>query len=195
MSVPRTAPHFGPASACPTTSSLLFVANELHRKGFGTLLEAVALVGDRRLRVEMVGRASPAAYRRRIAELGLRERVRWNGPQPDVARWYAMGDLLVLPTRYEPFGNVIVESLACGLPVITTSVAGAAAAVVPGVSGLVQVDPTDATELADLLRAALQGDHLTRWSRDSRAGLAPFEWSIVADQLRHAVDVVSMATS
>ena len=69
------------------------------------------------------------------------DRVRWNGPQPDIAPWYAAADLLVLPTRYEPFGNVIVEALACGLPVITTALAGASSAVVPGVNGLLQQDP------------------------------------------------------
>ena len=105
-----------PDSALSDQVVLLFVANELHRKGFATLLEAVASVGDPRMRIEVVGRADPATYRDRIAELGLAGRVRWNGPQSDIAPWYAAADLLVLPTRYEPFGNVIVEALACGLP-------------------------------------------------------------------------------
>ncbi len=170
---------------------LLFVANELHRKGFSTLLEAVASVDDPRVRIEVVGRADPATYHDRIAVLDLADRVRWNGPQSDIAPWYAAADLLVLPTRYEPFGNVIVEALACGLPVITTAVAGASSVVVPGVNGLLQQDPTDVSELAGLLRTALDGDHLQRWTRDARTGIARFEWSEVAGVLGAKLDALA----
>ena len=114
---------------------ILFVANELHRKGFATLIEAVARVGDPRLRVDVVGRAPTDGYAAHIHGLGLDDRVRWHGPQRDVAPWYAAADLCVLPTQYEPFGNVIVESLATGTPVITTEVAGASSAVRPTSTG------------------------------------------------------------
>ena len=172
---------------------VLFVANELHRKGFATLLDAVARVGDPRVRIDLVGRASPASYRRRIRQAGLGDRVHWHGPQPDVAEWYAGADLLVLPTRYEPFGNVIVEALATGLPVITTSEAGAAAAIVPGVNGLVQQDPTDAEELAGLLRAALDPGKLEQWSLRAGTGLEPFEWTQVVARVRATIDEVARA--
>jgi UDP-glucose:(heptosyl)LPS alpha-1,3-glucosyltransferase len=165
---------------------LLFVANELHRKGFDTLVDAVARVGDRRVRVDLVGRADPRAYRDRIAALGLTDRVVWHGPQRDMAPWYAAADLLVLPTRYEPFGNVVVEALACGLPVITTAVAGASVAVQPGVNGLLHERPDDAGELAGLLRTALVTGQLDQWAGGT-SGIARFEWSVVTQQL---VDVV-----
>jgi UDP-glucose:(heptosyl)LPS alpha-1,3-glucosyltransferase len=170
---------------------ILFVANELHRKGFATLVDAVARVRDPRVRIDLVGRASPASYRRRIRQAGLGDRVHWHGPQPDVAEWYAGADLLVLPTRYEPFGNVIIEALATGLPVITTREAGAAAAIVPGVNGLIQQDPTDSEELAGLLRTALDDGQLEHWSRRAGTDLEPFEWSQVATRLRAAVEGVA----
>jgi glycosyltransferase involved in cell wall biosynthesis len=167
---------------------LLFVGNELHRKGFGTLVEAVARVDDRRMRVELVGRADPAPYARRIDALRLTGRIRWNGPQAEMAPWYAAADLLVLPTTYEPFGNVIVEALACGLPVITSEAAGAAAAVEPDVTGLLLRRPSDADELARLLQHALEDDTIARWSMATGTDLDDYEWANVAARFTSAVD-------
>lgn len=75
---------------------------------------------------------------------------------------YAGADILVLPTQYEPFGLVIVEALATGLPVITTELAGAAVAVEPGANGLLQSDPYNADKLAGLVRQALNTDTRAR---------------------------------
>jgi UDP-glucose:(heptosyl)LPS alpha-1,3-glucosyltransferase len=155
--------------------SLLFVANELHRKGFAVLLEAIARVGDRRLRIDLVGSASPAGFRSQIQRLGLTEHVHWHGPTHAVEEFMAAGDVLVLPTQYEPFGLVIIEALASGLPVIATALAGAAPAVTEGV-GLLQQDPHDADELAALIHTAIQPGVIARWSELAPAAAAPYEW-------------------
>lgn len=158
--------------------SLLFVVNELHRKGFAVLLNAVARLRDERVRVDVVGKASPAPFSGQIERLGLNGRVHWHGPTAEVERYMAAADLLVLPTQYEPFGLVIVEALAMGLPVITTALAGAAPAVVPG-TGLLQQDPYDAEELADLLRQGLMPGVLDAWSAAAPAAAEPYEWGKV----------------
>lgn len=161
--------------------SMLFVVNELHRKGFAVLLQAAAQVADPRLRIDIVGRVSPQPYRSQIERLRLGPRVHWHGPTPQVERIMAAGDVLVLPTQYEPFGLVIVEALATGLPVITTALAGAAPAVVPG-TGLLQQDPHDADELASLLHEALRPGTLAAWSAAAPVAAAPYEWAHVLDR-------------
>ena len=162
---------------------LLLMANELHRKGFGPLIEAVEKVTDPRLRVCVVGRADIGPYRGQLARLGLTDRVTWHGPTSDAASWYAGADALVLPTQYEPFGLVIVEALATGLPVITTRLAGAAAAVQPGITGLLQSDPFDVDELAGLLRQALDTDTRTRWAAAASVSVVPFRQDRVFSQV------------
>jgi UDP-glucose:(heptosyl)LPS alpha-1,3-glucosyltransferase len=144
--------------------ALLFVANELHRKGFGQTLAALAELRDDRLTLHLIGRTPPTAYNSTVERLGLTGRVRYHGSTDDVGWWYAGGDLLVLPTQYEPFGLVIVEALASGLPVITTRIAGAAEAVHHGTTGLIQDDPYDVTELASLIQRAIASD-LEEWGR------------------------------
>lgn len=158
--------------------SLLFVVNELHRKGFAVLLDAVAKVADERLRIDIVGKASPEPCRAQIDRLRLSGRVHWHGPTSEVEHYMAAGDVLVLPTQYEPFGLVIVEALASGLPVITTALAGAAPAVLPG-TGLLQQDPHDGAELADLLRQALRPGVLDAWSAAAPVAAEPYEWERV----------------
>ena len=158
---------------------LLFMANELHRKGFAPLVQAVARVDDPRLRVCVVGRADLGPYSGELRRLGLADRVTWHGPTSDAAAWYAGADVLVLPTQYEPFGLVIVEALATGLPVITTRLAGAAAAVQPDVNGLLQTDPYDVDELARLIRQALDQATRDRWRAASPASVDPFRQSVV----------------
>lgn len=161
---------------------LLLMANELHRKGFGPLIEAVARVDDPRLRVSVVGRADLGPYSGELARLGLSERVKWHGPTADAAAWYAGADVLVLPTQYEPFGLVIVEALATGLPVITTELAGAAVAVAPGANGLLQSDPYNADELAGLIRQALDTNTRTRWASAAPGSVDRFRQDVVFRQ-------------
>src|SRR5439155_24607267 len=79
--------------------------------------------------------------------LGVAGRIAWLGPRPDIERWYAAADVVVLPSRYEPFGNVHLEALASGVPVVASAAAGGAEAIVDGGGGAV-VDPRDAGAVA-----------------------------------------------
>ncbi len=154
----------------PGELALLFVANELHRKGFDQVLRAMAATGDERFSLHVVGRAGLGPYRSLIDRLHLAERVHYHGPSSDVGWPLAAADLLVLPTQYEPFGLVIVEALAAGVPVVTTRLAGASEAVRPGRTGLLQDDPYDVDELTGLLERAGRAD-LAAWGREASASV------------------------
>jgi UDP-glucose:(heptosyl)LPS alpha-1,3-glucosyltransferase len=162
--------------------ALLFVANELHRKGFGEALAALAEVRDERLSLHLIGRTPPTRYRATMGRLGLTQSVHYHGATNDVGWWLAGADLLLLPTQYEPFGLVIVEALASGVPVITTSVAGAAEAVEHGRTGLIQDDPYDVSELASLIRTAVAAD-LEAWGRHAAASVGAYSRDRVMAQV------------
>ena len=155
---------------------LLFVANELHRKGFGVLLEAVARVRDESLEIHVVGRTPLDDYADRIVELGLAASVRYHGSTDDIGLFHAIGDLLVLPTQYEAFALTIVEALASGLPVITTNVPGARDLIREDVNGLLQEYPTDAGELVTLLRVSLDARRRSRWEAGAAASVVGLDW-------------------
>ena len=133
----------------------LFVGSGFERKGLATALQGLASLDDRTSRLLVVGKGDARPYQRLTQRLGLGERVGWLGPRPDVERWYAAADALVLPTRYEPFGNVHLEALASGLPVVTTTSAGGAEAVGPDSGAVVRpADPGAVTAALERLRVA-----------------------------------------
>jgi UDP-glucose:(heptosyl)LPS alpha-1,3-glucosyltransferase len=141
----------------PGDRVVVFVANELERKGFDTLLRAIARLREPDLHLLVVGRVSPAGYAGELDRLGLGPRVRFVGPSSDIGYFHAAADAFALPTRYEPWGLVIIEALASGLPVVTTRLAGAAAAVEEGRAGWLLDDPDDVEGTAVGLDWALRG--------------------------------------
>ena len=179
----------------PGSNVLVLVANEYHRKGLVVLLEAMADSNREDIELLLVGRMAPDAFRPQMRALGLDNRVRWVGSTNDVSRYYAAADLFVLPTQYEAFGSVIVEALACGLPVITSELAGAAVVVSPHRNGLLLKDPLDANELTEYLRVALEPETLQRWREACRPSVIGYEWSSVMQRLGDTIEKVAAQQS
>lgn len=167
--------------------ALLMVANEWHRKGLGTVLEAMSLCANPELKLILVGRQEPSSYEGQVRRLGLTGRVAWYGPTDDVALYHAAADLFVLPTTYEAFGTVIVEALASGLPVVTSRLAGAAAAVLHGANGLLLEHPRDAAELASQITSALRPGVLAAWSAAAPSSVTNYSWPAVMRRLEDIV--------
>jgi len=134
----------------------LFVGSGFERKGLATAIEAFAALADRESRLLVVGKGDTRPYRAVATRAGVDQRVVWLGARPDPERWYAAADLVVLPSRYEPFGNVHLEALASGLPVVTSTRAGGAEVIADGLNGAV-VEPTDASAVAAALARFREG--------------------------------------
>lgn len=162
---------------------VLFVANELGRKGFGPLLQALAQLQDSRLRLLVVGRVTPAAYQSQIERLRLTDQIQFTGPSSDVAPYYAAADVFALPTQYEAWGLVIVEALACGIPVLTSRLAGAASAVQEGITGELLDEPRDTGEIATKLKRLLSRRDPT--AQEIAASVEAFSWPNVLERYEH----------
>src|SRR5262249_3700531 len=67
--------------------------------------------------------------------VGVGEGVRWVGPSREVALLYSAADVVALPALYEPFGNVHLEALAAGVPLLTSARAGGSEGVTSGANG------------------------------------------------------------
>lgn len=136
-----------PDSAC----LLLFVGHDFERKGLAPAIAALAwLREDAHLAV--VGGGDQQRFALLAREAGVEERVHFLGSTERPDRFYAAADLFVLPTRSDPWANTLIEAMAAGLPVVTTSAAGAAAAVRDARAGIVLADDSVA-ELAAALSA------------------------------------------
>jgi len=135
------------AWATPDKVPLILVLARLHeKKGIDTLLKALSLVsgawlwiaGDGELRGDL---------ERLAHKLGVDDRVRFLGWRAERGALLRAADLVALPSRYEPFGTVMIEAWQTGVPLIAAAAAGPAAYVRDGVNGLL-VPIDDETALA-----------------------------------------------
>ena len=150
------------------------------RKNLGAVLTAMRDVPA--LHLAVVGDAGGSPYPAAAQRLGVAGRVHFLGFRRDVAAVMRACDLFVFPTRYEPFGLVILEALASGLPVVTTAVAGAAELVTPA-CGAVLADPEDVGVLTETLREMTRSSAaLARMSAVSRSVAVESSWGQMAGQ-------------
>jgi UDP-glucose:(heptosyl)LPS alpha-1,3-glucosyltransferase len=133
----------------------LFVGHNYRLKGLAPLLRALAerkrQPNARPFKLVVCGGGAPGPFRRTAERLGLRNDVRWLGFYPDVRACYWSCDVFVSPTYYDPCSLVVLEALACGLPVITTACNGAGELMTDGREGFVLTAPDATGELVAAL--------------------------------------------
>jgi len=138
--------HWG---VSPDDTVGLFVAMNYRLKGLSPLIRAAALVQhEKPFKLAIVGHPKFGAYRRLAERLGVADRIAFLGHRDDPKDAYFAADFLVHPTFYDPCSLVVLEALACGLPVITSCYNGASELLHPPDDGLVIDDPHDAGALA-----------------------------------------------
>jgi glycosyltransferase involved in cell wall biosynthesis len=106
-------------------------------KNLPLLVDALQVLASRlAFRAWILGQGElESDLRRRLAAAGLEHRVRLLGFRANPWREMARADLFVLTSRYEGFGNVLIEAMACGLPVVATASEGTRDIVVDGLTG------------------------------------------------------------
>jgi UDP-glucose:(heptosyl)LPS alpha-1,3-glucosyltransferase len=134
----------------------LFVGHNFALKGLRPLLEALGVRRQRNraarpIHLVVCGSGRPGPFRRLASRLGLNDSIHFLGFYPDVEACYWSTDFFVQPTYYDPCSLVVLEALACGLPVITTAQNGASELFFDGVEGYVLTAPDAREELVGAL--------------------------------------------
>jgi len=143
---------------------VVFVGHGFSRKGLATALKAMVHLPGLCLDVLGEDRRQPS-YASLARSLGVAERVRFLGRVDCPADVVSRSRALVLPTRYDPSANVVLEALACGVPPVTTRHDGASE-VVP-MPWLVVDDPDDAVAVAHAISRAVREPGLRATCRDA----------------------------
>lgn len=171
---------------------ILFVGFLNHNKGVDVLLRALQLLVPQRptLRLVLVGDALYAAAGKRrdrlhrlVDDLGLAGHVEFAGVKPaeEVARYMRTSALLVLPSRRETFGSVLIEALACGTPIVATRSGGPETIVTDEVGKLVPVE--DPAALAAAIEGVLHRRDRYDPTRLRAYALERYSWKSVAQQI------------
>ena len=158
----------------------LFVGDiRINRKNLDTVLHALVQVPE--LHLAVVGTIEGSPYPQLAAQLELGDRVHFLGnPQNVVPELMRTADLFVFPSRYEPYGLVVIEAMASGLPVITATTTGAAE-IVTSECGVVLSDTEETQALAQAMsRLARDRDLRNQMGKAARAVAEQHSWASMA---------------
>jgi UDP-glucose:(heptosyl)LPS alpha-1,3-glucosyltransferase len=160
---------------------VLFVGNGFARKGLRYLIETWPAIGGA-ARLIVIGTDQTAGWYERLARrLGLRDRVTFLGRRTDVERLMRGADALALASLFEPFGNVAMEAMASGVPVLTTAFCGVAEVMPAVLRAYIVNDPANRTELAARMNALIQA--APSLEAAARASAEQFTWERHAREL------------
>ncbi len=161
----------------PLTAPLvLFVGSGFQRKGLDRLLSVWNAPGLHESYLFVVGDDARLSWYKRQAVMAGGERIVFTGRQEDIENYYAAADVVALPSVQESFGNVILEGLASGLPVVVSREAGAAEILTGSLAEGILNRPDDPKEIENKLLKLLQRSHDPSVLAEARQLAERFSW-------------------
>jgi glycosyltransferase involved in cell wall biosynthesis len=160
----------------------LFIGDiRINRKNLDTVLHALVDVPG--LHLAVVGILEGSPYPQLAEQLGLSDRVYFlDNPSGIVPELMRSVDIFVFPSRYEPFGLVVIEAMASGLPVVTAITTGASELISPD-CGVVLSDTEDRKGLAEALsQLASNPDLRHRMGKAARTVAQEHSWQKMAQR-------------
>jgi glycosyltransferase involved in cell wall biosynthesis len=168
--------------------TLLSVGHLIERKGHNLVIDALSYLPDADLLIAGDGEEE-GNLREQVARLGFDDRVTFLGAlgQDDLARVYNAVDIMVLASSREGWANVLLESMACGTPVVATDIWGTPEVVADPCAGVL-VRERSGLALAGGVKRLLSNypDHL-----DTRAYAERFSWDETVTGIKALMTTVS----
>jgi UDP-glucose:(heptosyl)LPS alpha-1,3-glucosyltransferase len=166
------------------TLTLLFIGNEFERKGLQYLIEALgSLPSELPITLLVAGKDKHEGRYRRLAQIqGCSQRIHFLGYQEDVSRLFAVADLFVLPSLFDAFAIVVLESLCSGTPVITGPQVGAGELIDHGSNGFIVSDFKPET-LADAILTFYHSGEKQKMVEKACQSAAAYRWDYYMDAM------------
>lgn len=160
---------------------VVFVGHEFERKGLDTVIDVINDLKNNKIHLFVVGGDKDEKYTARVRALELTRQAHFVGLTNEVKRYYAASDVFLLPASYEPFGLVVTEAMASGLPVIVSSNTGAASMIVNGKNGfLIDLNNAKSEAVACISRLMDSPGLRESVSIESRKTAEMFSWESMA---------------
>jgi glycogen synthase len=180
----------------PGDKLVFFVGRLVYEKGVQTVIEAMPLILNKIPNVTFVVAGSGPhlnELKSLVSAFDLHDKVKFTGHMDTdgLCAFYRSADLTVVPSLYEPFGMVVLESMAMGTPTIVADTGGLSEIVVHEETGL-KFEPGDPDSLADAMLRVLQDSELAnRITADAMAYMGDtYNWDRIA---RRTLDVYRQA--
>ena len=150
---------------------VLFVGSGFKTKGLDRAITAFSQLPANlksKSRLMIVGQDNAQSYERLADELGVSAHTKFTGGRIDVPELMLAADCLLHPAYREAAGNVLLEAVACGLPVLTTDRCGYSPHIIRANAGIVLESPVLQTDLNQALVVILESPDRQRWSNNGR---------------------------
>ena len=185
----------GPDRVSPCTAKqAIAVGRYTWQKGFDLLIEAWKRVAVRHpdWTLRIYGGGDPTIYARMVEEAGLRRTCRLEGVTDDVVGRFCESSVFVLSSRFEGFGLVVAEAMACGVPPVAFACpCGPKDIVRDGEDGLLAKNG-DVEDLAEKICLLIERDELRkRMGSRAREHVRRFDIDTILQQWRQLFDEVT----
>jgi UDP-glucose:(heptosyl)LPS alpha-1,3-glucosyltransferase len=179
----------------PADFALLLIGNDWKKKGLDGLLQALSLIDALPWRLLVVGSDARGPYEKIIRDRNILDRVFFLTPSPNVMQFYAAADAYVGPSLEDAYGLPILEAMACGLPVIASSEAGASEIIQDGTNGVILRDPQDVQELSAKIRSLVENrEQCISLGEQASFTAQQHSWSANAQATREWLEMVFRST-
>lgn len=145
-----------PWLSASSSKVVISAGRHVPQKGFDTLLTAIADIDDEDVKLILLGTGPETEHLKHLScALGIGDRVDFEGFVDNPYSYISKSDVFVLSSDHEGFGNVIVESLACGCPVVSTDCPSGPSEILQGGKYGSLVPVGDAHRMSDEIRSTL----------------------------------------
>ena len=161
VTIPNPSPFTPSTISTLTEKRVIAVARYSHEKGIDLLLQAWALVEKKteKWRLEVFGDGDTTAFNAIIDKLGInRSRCILNGRTSDIEQEYLKSTIAVCSSRFEGFGMIIIEAMACGLAVVSFDCPWGPRSIIDDGKDGVLVENGNIEKLADALVSLIQDE-------------------------------------
>jgi glycosyltransferase involved in cell wall biosynthesis len=161
VTIPNPSPFTPSTISTLTEKRVIAVARYSHEKGIDLLLQAWALVEKKteKWRLEVFGDGDTTAFNAIIDKLGInRSRCILNGRTSDIEQEYLKSTIAVCSSRFEGFGMIIIEAMACGLAVVSFDCPWGPQSIINDGQDGVLVENGNIEKLADALVSLIQDE-------------------------------------
>jgi UDP-glucose:(heptosyl)LPS alpha-1,3-glucosyltransferase len=169
----------------PHLFHILFVGHGYLRKGLDVLLDALSSWPFKDFHLSIIGNDKNLDhYQKKVKKLKMNHQVRFFGPQTNMIPFYQLGDVLAIPSFYDPFANVTVEALAMGLFVVSSKHNGGHE-ILTNQNGAIIEDLLDRSSLLEALDLSLKNKKTKQKALSIRHSVSHLDFS---KQLNRLID-------
>ncbi len=178
-----------------TEKRVIVVGRYCHEKGYDHLLQAWSLVQDAipDWRLDVFGDGDRTSYEQLMDQLHIhRDRCRLNGRVDHIEEEFLRSSITVCSSRFEGFGMVIVESMACGVPVVSFDCPwGPRNIITDGQDGIL-VENGNVQQLAEALQTLMNHpDRIVQMGEKASVNVRRFSMATIAEQWKHLFESLS----